>query len=319
MEAQGVRLSWDAVPSTIRALVADELGSPVVRAVSQPGGFSPGVAARCVLADGRRYFIKAVSPGQNPDTPRMHRDEAAVAARLPAHLPVPRLQAVIDDGHWIILVFEEIIGAPPPLPWTMSNLAATFRALDALAEAATPCPLEDLRSFADSHVESFGNLRRLAGGDAAVDHVDGWTRRHLELLAGLEAEWGEASAGSSLLHSDVRADNLLVREDGTVVLVDWPHACTGAAWVDKVCFVPSIGLEGGPSPLEVEERLHPLADADPDAVNRVLAAVTGYFTVRGTEPDPPGLPTVRAFQRAQGAISRTWLAARLQLDTPRIT
>ena len=100
------------------------------------------------------------------------------------------------------------------------------------------------------------------------------------------------------------------------MLVDWPHACIGAAWIDKVCFLPSVGLAGGPSPTEVEQVLDPLAGTDFDAVNRVLAALTGYFTVEGLSPDPPGLPTVRAFQRAQGLVGRTWLAARLRVSPP---
>jgi Phosphotransferase enzyme family len=316
MNAQGTRLRWEALPSDVRARVASHLGSPVVHAESQVGGFSPGVAARCALADGRRCFIKAVSPEQNIDSPRMYREEAAVSARLPAYLPVPRLEAVIDDGHWIVLVFEEDVGSPPPLPWTLSALATMFSALDALNMALTPSPIDGLPTVAQRHVDVFGHLRRLAGGDSAIDRVDEWTRRHVEFLADLEAEWEAAAVGTSLLHCDVRADNLLVRPDGTIVFVDWPHASVGAAWIDKLFFMPSIGLHGGPSPIEVENQLEPFVDADPDAINRVLVAMTGYFSVHGTDPDPPGLPTVRAFQRAQGAISRAWLAHRLHLEAP---
>jgi Phosphotransferase enzyme family len=316
VDAQGIRLEWDAVPAAVRARVAEALGSAVVAAVSQPGGFSPGVAARCALADGRRCFVKAVSPDQNPDSPRLYRDEASVAARLPRAVPVPRLLTVIDDGHWVVLVFEEIVGTPPPLPWSLPKVASTFAALDAMADAATPSPVEGLPTFADRHRESLCHLRRIADGDPAIDRVDAWTRKHLDVLVRLEAEWEDASIGSSLVHADVRADNLLVRPDNTVVLVDWPHASVGAPWLDKVLFMPSIGLDGGPSPIEVEARLRPFRRVDPDAVDRVLAALTGYFTVHGTDPDPPGLPTVRAFQRAQGAVSRTWLAHRLQLEPP---
>jgi hypothetical protein len=53
---------------------------------------------------------------------------------------------------------------------------------------------------------------------------------------------------------------------------------------------------------------------DPDAINRVLVGLAGYFTFQGLQIDPPGLPTVRAFQRAQGEVARAWLADRLGLD-----
>ena len=40
-----------------------------------------------------------------------------------------------------------------------------------------------------------------------------------------------ATAGSTLLHNDVRADNVLITAD-KVVFVDWPAACTGAPWFE---------------------------------------------------------------------------------------
>jgi len=44
---------------------------------------------------------------------------------------------------------------------------------------------------------------------------------------------------------------------------------------------------------------------------RALAAHPGrVFTRQALLPPPPGLPTVRAFQAAQGQVARAWLAAR---------
>ena len=39
----------------------------------------------------------------------------------------------------------------------------------------------------------------------------------------------------------------------------------------------------------------------------VVAAIAGYFAERGRLPDPPGLPTLRPFQRAQGEVANAWL------------
>jgi aminoglycoside phosphotransferase (APT) family kinase protein len=313
MKQQGVRLPWDQVPAVVRDEVAAALGSAVVRADNQPGGFSPGVAARCGLADGRRCFIKAVSPDQNDRTPDMHRREAVVTAALPPGLPVPALRHVLDDGHWVVLVFDEIDGHPPAAPWSLHDLRATFAALDELSAATTPCPIPELRTVGDAHEAIFSGFRRLAAGDAAADRLDRWTRRHLDRLAELEAGWTDASAGDALLHSDLRADNLLVRPDGSIVVVDWPSACAGAPWVDKILMLPSVADDGGPMPVEVEQALDPFAGADPDAVDRVVTAFAGYLTYHALLPAPPGLPTVRAFQDTQGRVARTWLAARLGL------
>ena len=67
--AEGTRLPWEALPGEVRDAIERELGSRVVRAVTQPGGFSPGVAARLELEDGGRVFVKAVGPEPNPDSP----------------------------------------------------------------------------------------------------------------------------------------------------------------------------------------------------------------------------------------------------------
>ena len=67
--AAGVRLPFEEVPAAVRAWVERALGSVVVSAATQQGGFSPGVAARLVTASGRRAFVKAVGTSLNPKTP----------------------------------------------------------------------------------------------------------------------------------------------------------------------------------------------------------------------------------------------------------
>ena len=59
-----------------------------------------------------------------------------------------------------------------------------------------------------------------------------------------------ATAGDTLLHCDLRADNLLLTDD-RVWVVDWPWGCTGQPWVDVANLAPSVGMQGGPSPAEL--------------------------------------------------------------------
>ncbi len=115
------------MPADVRAAVDERLGSPVVRAVSQDGGFSPGAAARLSCADGTDAFAKAVSPQQNVHTPLLHRAEARVAAALPATAPVPRFRFCYDDGDWVVLVFDASPGRLPPLPWRSTPPAGSRR------------------------------------------------------------------------------------------------------------------------------------------------------------------------------------------------
>jgi hypothetical protein len=57
--------------------------------------------------------------------------------------------------------------------------------------------------------------------------------------------------------------------------------------------------------------MHPASRAAvPASVDAVLAAFAGFFTWNALQPPPPGLPTLRAFQAAQGEVARRWLAER---------
>ncbi|MGW2474955.1 phosphotransferase [Streptomyces sp. NPDC001665] len=312
--AQGVRHPWSGLPAAVRAAVEDILGAPVTEARSQSGGFSPGVAARVRLANGGRAFVKAVSAEVNPDSPAMHRAEARVTASLPSHAPVPRLLGSYDDGTCVALVLEDIDGRQPRVPWDRAELDRVLTAVGDLPRILTPAPA-GVASVSQGKSSMFTGWRTLhaAGGDARLDP---WAAAHLAALAELESGWPEAGAGDTLAHGDLRADNILLTEDRTV-FVDWPHAVRAAPWFDRLVMLPCVTAQGyasgtgGPDP-EALFTAHPLGrGADPDAVTAVLAAVAGYFAEHALRPDPPGLPTLRAFQAAQGTAALTWLRKRL--------
>jgi len=311
--AEGVRLEWLAVPERVRAALERWAGSAVKSAISQRSGFSPGVAARLRLADGRRLFVKAIGPEPNPDSPRMHRREARIVAALPENVPVPRLRWFLDED-WVVLAFDEINGHHPAQPWRQAELDRVLDGLVSLADLLTPSPLplNTVGTAADAVARQLCGWQRLRDADEHApdrSQLDAWSRRHLEVLANLEARAADAVVGETLLHFDVRADNLLLAPD-KVWFFDWPHARVGAAWLDVVGFAPSVTMQGGPLPEEVLKRSPAARAADPDAVTAAIATVAGYFTRGALQPPPPGLPTVRAFQAAQGSVARQWLATR---------
>lgn len=308
--AGGVRLPWADVPEALHGWVEAFLGSPVVQAQTQPGGFSPGVAARLRCADGSRAFVKAVSSLANPRSPDMHRAEARIGGSLPTSAPVPRLLASYDDGTWVALLFADVDGRQPALPWRADELDRVLRALAEMAELLTPSPLPELPTVAERLAEDFTGWRLLAGGETPANGLDAWSRRHLDRLAQLETLSLEAASGETLLHCDLRADNLLLEGvTDRVWVVDWPWACRGAAFVDIVAFAPSVAMQGGPPPEEVLDRSAGLG-SDPAGVDAVLCGLAGLFTERSLRPASPGLPTLRAFQAAQGRVARAWLARR---------
>ena len=297
----------------MRAGIEAICGSPVLRVTSQPGGFSPGVAARLVCTDGSRWFVKAVSAGVNAGAPALHRREAEILHGLDpliaaGELPVPRLHGVFEADPWTALVLEDIEGRQPAVPWDRAELTRVLAAVDDLADRLTPSPVA-AATVAEAFGDDFTGWRTLAaGGDAS--RLDDWSRAHLTELAEIELSWPAHLAGNTLMHADLRADNVLLAGD-RVLFVDWPHACVGAAAADVVFLAPSVTMQGGPPPDEVLAMSRSGRTASRETVLAAVCAVAGYFTASSLRPPPPGLPTLRAFQAAQGEIARRWLASLL--------
>jgi aminoglycoside phosphotransferase (APT) family kinase protein len=306
--AEGVRVHWEQLPLSVRHAIEDRIGGTVVEAVTQRGGFSPGLAARIRTKDGRRCFVKAVSELANPDTPDLHRREAEVVAALPHEAPVPRLLWSYDSGGWVALGFEDVEGSTPAQPWRESELRLVVDALHRLQDALTPTPIDSATAgdgFA-THIRGWSELR------AARAPLETWAARHLDRLVDLEAQAPAATAGETLLHFDVRADNMIIAGD-TVYFVDWPWARIGAPFVEWVAFAPSVYMQGGPKPEELLS-IGSVGGVDDNRINAVIASLTGYFLAYSRRPPPPGIPTVRAFQAAQGRISLAWLRDRTGWD-----
>ncbi|WP_308121771.1 phosphotransferase family protein [Actinotalea ferrariae] len=313
----GTRLGWADLPREVRARIAELAGAQVTSETSATSGFSPGYAAILELADGTEVFVKAVSPEQNPDSPELARAEAVVAGALPAGVPAPRLLWSHDDGSWVLLGFESVEGSSPVLPWRREDLDRVLRAITQLADAGTPGPA-GLVTLGDSISGVVEGWARLEADGAAVDRAvlgagphGEWLLSHLEQLVGWASDAVPAAAGDSLVHGDLRGDNIMLGPggpDGPVWLIDWPHAATaGARWFDLLGMLPSVVMQGGGDAAEIFAAHPNAAGADPDAVRAVLAGITGYFIEGSVQPAPRGIANLRAFQRAQGVAALGWL------------
>ncbi|HKW06431.1 MAG TPA: phosphotransferase [Candidatus Dormibacteraeota bacterium] len=299
-------MHWEVLPAEVRAALERRLGARVAKAVTQPMGFSPGLAARLLLEDGHRYFLKAVSEDANPDTPDIHRREARVMAALPRTAPAPRLLWTYDDRGWVALCMEDVDGRHPHEPWTDADLELVIASVQKMSRDLTPSPIQ-----VEDTVPDF--FRRTVNGWAIAlgrsdDRLDAWALRNLSRLAELESLAPALVAGDGLVHCDLRADNLLISGDRVYVL-DWPWARIGAGWVDLVGMAPSVAMQGGPPPSQLVDRLD-LRGVPSTAIDAAVASFAGYFVVRALEPAPPGLPTLRAFQAAQGRAAEAWLRER---------
>ncbi|MFI7602161.1 aminoglycoside phosphotransferase family protein [Actinoplanes sp. NPDC049681] len=303
-EATAVRPRWTtALPATLLATLESRLGAPTVHAVDQTGGFTHGLAARLTLADGRRVFAKAM-PADDELAPA-YRAEAWCAARLPAAVPASRLEFSLQADGWVVLVFADVEGRNPDLS-EPGELAAVLSAFERLAEVLTPNPLPEAPTC-EAELRPLVDVWRQYATDGPPADLDPWARRNLDRLVELESHWVAATAGDTLLHFDLRPDNMLLTAAGEVLTVDWACACVGAAWVDLLVLLGSVdGLDG-----EQIVRSHPVTrDVPAEAIDAFLCALAGLWARESRKPELPRSPYLRRFQARNGELTLGWLAHR---------
>jgi aminoglycoside phosphotransferase (APT) family kinase protein len=295
------RLTWPHLPPAVRALVEERCGSPVVDAASQDGGFTPGFASVLTCADGSRHFVKAASTKAQRLFAESYREEARKLRALPTTVPAPRLLWV-EEGDWVVLGIEYVEARSPHRPWRQADLDAAMDALEVVASELTPVPDEmSLEPFADE-VASW----------PAYWQLDSLTRLalpHAEEAAALAARFAEVARGDTVVHTDVRDDNMLVRPDGSAVFCDWNWPTKGAAWLDSLFML--IGPRGDGVDVDTVLASRPLTRGVPaDDIDSVLALVAGYFLKSADDPVPLTSPHLRDHQRWQGEVVWAWLCER---------
>ncbi|MGI9155772.1 MAG: phosphotransferase family protein [Marmoricola sp.] len=299
------RLEWRFLPPHIRSLVESRCGSPVVRAESQGSGFTPGFASVLVCADGSRHFVKAAAAKAQRMFAHSYREEARKLAALPDTVPAPRL-LWLHDEDWVVLGLEYVEARNPQRPWRPDELDSCLDALERVADVLTPAPSGlDLDPIGIDFAEMPGLWDQLRTARTDLPLLQG----HLDEAAALAQGFLEACGGSTVVHTDVRDDNLLVCRDDRVLVCDWNWPALGAAWLDTLLLL--IGPRG--DGLDVEQLLATrrlTRDVPAESVDRTLAMLVGYFLKSAGDPVPPTSPHVRDAQRWQGDVVWDWLCER---------
>lgn len=290
------RLEWVHLPPYVRSLVEGHLGSVVVDAVSQGGGFTPGFASVLHCEDGSTHFVKAASTTAQRMFAESYREETRKLRALPSETPAPRLAWAEDDGEWVVLSTEYVDGRAPHRPWTDDDLAAASAMAVRAAEVLTPAPALGVDSAADE----FGDW------PALWDQIDHPRAADLKALA---VQHADVVGGTTLVHTDIRDDNILIRSDGSAVLCDWNWPVLGAAWLDSLFLL--IGPRGDGLDVDAHIDAHPLLSTVPaESIDIVLALVLAYFTVSAAQPVPSTSPYIRQAQAWQRNVIDDWLAER---------
>ncbi|WP_293853621.1 aminoglycoside phosphotransferase family protein [uncultured Alsobacter sp.] len=282
----------DAARTALEAIstsLARCLGSEIVTAAPVRGGYTQAERWLVTPASGRRVFVKIAT---SPMTRTWMKSEIAAYGALSGGF-MPRLVVASGEGAHPFLVLEDLSGATWPPAWSQERVARVLDALEALHASRAALP-----PFATVFPEGLSGWKDVAADPAPLLSLGlvspEWLAANLPLLRRVEDAFDPA--GSVPLHLDVRSDNLCFR-DGTAKLVDWNFACLGNPRLDAGFWLPSLEMEGGPSPESVM----------PDAAD-VAVVVSGYFAARAGLPAPsPALERIRALQKAQLRCALGWV------------
>lgn len=316
--------TWRSLPPAVRRRVAEELGAEVTRAARIWGGYSPSPTFRLRLADGQRAFFKGCGPGGSEFLRSVLATEERVYTELAQVISpwAPRLLGVIHEGEWSALLLEDV-GPKTAPPWTPALTRQVMRAYAGFHQAtlgfAAPAWVprfadEDARITWESIADATDGLRAVAAlAGAHAEDALRWMREVEPLFARLLASAPSIPDPQALLHFDTRSDNLRL-QDGRLRLFDWPAVEMGPVELDVVAFAQSISVEGGPPP---EQCLRWYGAAlRPDVVDVTLVWCIAFFALRAWQPEIPGLPRLRPFQRRQLATLAEWSARRFHLPEP---
>ncbi|MEV0428917.1 phosphotransferase [Micromonospora sp. NPDC050495] len=311
-DATAVRPDWAALPAGLRSALAGRLGGPPAEVRVAGAGFTRGFAALLTGPDGDRVFVKAAELAGQRHLVDWYAHEAAVLARLPTGLPVPRPRWALTGAGWYAVALTAVDGHTPRLPWDPAELDAALAAYAEVAAALADPPADlvalGLPRLADLARDDILWWGEVAAGREPPPEVPAWAP--LPELVALESRLpGYAAAGAGLAHGDLRVDNLLLDPAGRVWLCDWTWLCHGPAWFDLV----SLLLTGYASGLDADTAFatHPAAaGAPPDALDVTLAALAGYFLTGAAAGPSTASPHLRAHQRWSGEQALGWLAAR---------
>jgi hypothetical protein len=214
-------------------------------------------------------FVKAVrDPGRYVSS--VEREAAINSAVL--HIAPELLWQARGQG-WFVLGFQYVEGRHASFSPGSPDLPAVLRAVDIIGRT----PLPDV------------------AGDWRENRYDRYTD-HPELFG-----------GDVLLHTDINPDNLLVRDDGEVTVVDWSWPTHGAAWMDLATLVVQL-ISAGHSPAGAEDwasRCSAWRRANTAAVDAfAVATVRMYERFEERDPAP--------WRKAMTSAARAWAGHREQ-------
>ena len=258
------------------------------------GGYTAAQRVMAYFSDGFSAFVKV---GTTELTSRWLRQEHDLYESLSASF-MPAYLGWHDDEAHPILLLEDLSHAFWPPPWSEKRVQQVLETLEVVSKYAMAVP-----PLVERGADLMNGWSQVAKDPQPVLSLalvsESWLELALPIL--LQNENSEALKGDSLLHLDVRSDNICFVDD-RVILIDWDGASYGNPLVDIAAWLPSLHSEGGPPP----EHILPNAP-------ELATLMSGYFACKAGLPSLPDAPYVRDVQKRQLNSALPWVIRALGL------
>ncbi|MDH3731269.1 MAG: hypothetical protein OES13_09130 [Acidimicrobiia bacterium] len=224
--------------------VSDALGrrvSRIRRIRGREGGHTGAIRRIAELDDGSSAYVKVATTTALAERLR---HEIEIYEQVQEPFMLTKLGEV-DDGARVVLILENAETARWPPPWDTAGISAVTAMLDKLRQVAAPGWLvwlggpEALGSASASWQQVLEDPSRLLTQGLVSAS---WLERSIEPLQA--AERNSNVGGGSLVHLDVRSDNICF-DRGQVKLVDWPGARLGHSYLDQHYWATTLYRETG--------------------------------------------------------------------------
>jgi hypothetical protein len=318
--------TWQSLPLEVRQQVEAALEGHVVRAERAWGGYSPTPTFRLTVTGARKVFFKGTSPLTNDFARAALVSEVRVYRELSPLIAgwMPELYSAFHFNDWHILLLEDL-GSKSVPPWTPAKTGRVSTGLAEFHKATGDKVLPPWIPRVSGHTtkltwrrvarnsRDFEAIAATAGDRQKVAYE--WLQLAFPLFSSLTENIAEQPGSAVLLHGDVRSDNLRLTIGG-LRLFDWPFVAVGPAEFDLVQFAQTVRVEGGPEPETVVDWYSRHSPVNPATLTAYIAWWAAFFAEKFWQPEIPGLPRLRPFQRAQLRVLLSWLARQFSLEEP---
>lgn len=315
------RLQWEEMSPALTRWVEDQLGSRVLSVESQNGGFSRGAALRLVGAQEQRVFLKAVDGKVLSQTAELYRAEASHLEHFASHAPVAHLLAIYEHDGWVGLLLEDIDGRYPDFGSCAGDLAVVLSAFDELAQMPAPSTgLDDVRSSLEQEFRLWERVEKLLAEQSVNEdsfahiHSPAVVQQllmhlpHIQEYAGTYRDYVNTFLipyleGDQVVHTDVRADNILVKNHQAII-VDWAWMCRGNAAIDSALVaVDAICAWSSVTAVEVLRESKVLSSQPAYFMEAVVVAMAGFYFYAALQKGESGTSSNLPLVRAQRAVA----------------